>query len=123
MAAIGSRSLVAVAVIGLVFVSASPLATQAASPEPSSAASVIPEPTAGVAVTVRAGGEPCRWELGCLAGITLTPLGTDVPALEGTIDPSAEPASPEGSLQATLATGHVRRERDGPRGHRAGPRG
>ena len=105
MAAIGFRSLVAVAVIVLVFVSASPLATQAASPEPSSAASVIPEPTAGVAVTVRAGGEPCRWELGCLAGITLTPLGTDAPALEGTIDPSAEPASPEASLQATLAPG------------------
>ena len=63
------------------------------------------EPHRGVAVTVRAGGEPCRWELGCLAGVTLTPVGSDAPALEGTIDPSADPASPEASLQATLAPG------------------
>ncbi len=84
---------------------ASPLATQAASPEPSPAASLISEPTAGVTVSVRAGGEPCRWELGCLAGITLTPVGSDVPALEGTIDPSADPSAPDGSLEATLAPG------------------
>ena len=84
---------------------ASPLATQAASPEPSPTASVIPEPTAGVDLTVRTGGEPCHWELGCLAGITLTPVGSDMPALEGTIDPATDPTAPEAALRATLAPG------------------
>ncbi|CAN5650434.1 hypothetical protein BH24CHL9_BH24CHL9_07850 [soil metagenome] len=56
-------------------------------------------------LTVHVGGEPCRWEFGCLAGVTLTPVGANVPALEGTLDPGAEPSSREGSLRATLAAG------------------
>jgi hypothetical protein len=58
-----------------------------------------------VDLIVHVGGESCRWEFGCLAGITLTPVGTDLPALEVTLDPSAEATSPEGSLRASLAPG------------------
>ncbi len=89
----------------LALAAAAPLATHAASPQPSPAASVVAEPTSGVDLTVRVGGEPCHLELGCRADITLTPLGTDEPALEGTIDPAADTMSSEGSLQATLAPG------------------
>jgi hypothetical protein len=95
---------VAIGVV-LALAMATPLAAHGASPEPSSAASAMPGSAPDVAVIVRAGGEPCQWELGCRASITLTPLGSDVPALEGTIDPAAAASSPEGSLAATLAPG------------------
>ena len=100
-----SMARVTAAVIAAVLILVSSSVVESASPVPSPPASAMPAPTSAVDVTVRTGGEPCRWELGCLAGITLSPLGSGMPALEGTIDPTADPSSPDGSLEATLAPG------------------
>jgi hypothetical protein len=92
------------AFIAMALLLGSPLAVQAASPVPTPPASTTTA-MSSVDLTVHVGGEPCRWELGCRAGITITPVGADVPVLDGTIDPAADPTSPEGSLQATLPPG------------------
>jgi hypothetical protein len=73
------------AVIAAVLLLVSASVVESASPVPSPPASAIAAPTDAVDVTVRTGGESCRWELGCLAGITLTPIPTSGALGSGTL--------------------------------------
>ncbi len=99
-----SRMLSAAVVLALSLSVMAPVSTQCRIARTDPSASAMPGQTSGRA------HRPRRWRalpLGVrLSGRHhLTPVGSDVPVLDGTIDPAADSTSPEGSLEATLPPG------------------
>jgi hypothetical protein len=95
-----ARGVTTLSVGAVLLLTTAPVGAQSMAP------SVVPDTPDAVAVTTRTRSDGrCQNDGGCAVGVVITPVGSEAPPVQGTLDPDADATDPTASMEAILVPG------------------